>query len=85
MLRFWEADRGLSLILPLLVIIDFVLPVLLTPDSTGRFVADLTFSALLVAGVFTAAESRGVRFAVVALTAATLLVPSRGSTTASSL
>jgi hypothetical protein len=74
MLRFWEADRGLSLILPLLVIIVFVLPVLLTPDSTGRFVADLAFSALLVAGAFTASASRGVRFAVAAFTAAALLV-----------
>jgi hypothetical protein len=74
MLRFWEADRGLSILLPLLVIIVFVLPVLLTPDSTGRLVADLAFSALLVAGAFTAAASRGVRFAVVAFTAAALLV-----------
>ena len=74
MLRFWEADRGLSLILPLLVIIIFVLPVLLTPDSTGRLIDDLAFSVLIVAGAFTAAESRGVRFAVVAVTAVTLLV-----------
>jgi hypothetical protein len=74
MLRFWEADRGLSIVLALLVVIVFVLPVLLTPDSTGRLVADLAFSALLIAGAFTAAESRRVRFAVVAFTAATLLV-----------
>jgi len=74
MLRFWEADRGLSLILPLLVIIIFVLPVLLTPDSTGRLIDDLAFSVLIVAGAFTAAESRRVRFAVVAVTAVTLLV-----------
>jgi hypothetical protein len=74
MLRFWEADRGLSILLPLLVIIVFILPVLLTPDSTGRLMANLAFSALLVAGAFTAAESRRVRFAVVAFTAAALLV-----------
>ena len=74
MLRFWEADRGLSIVLALLVIVIFVLPALLTPDSTGRFVADLAFSALLVAGTFTAAESRRVRLAVVGFTAATLLM-----------
>jgi hypothetical protein len=74
MLRFWEADRGLSILLALLVTIIFVLPVLLTPDSTGRLVADLAFSALLLAGAFTAAESRRVRLAVVAFTAAILLV-----------
>jgi hypothetical protein len=74
MLRFWEADRGLSIILPLLVIIVFVLPVLQTPDSTGRLAADLAFSALLVAGTFTAAASRRVRFAVAAFTTVSLLV-----------
>jgi hypothetical protein len=74
MLRFWEADRGLSILLILLVVIIFVLPVLLSPDPTGRLVADLAFSALLVAGAFTAAESRRVRLAVVAFTAATLLL-----------
>jgi hypothetical protein len=74
MLRFWEADRGLSILLPLLVIIVFVMPVLLTSDSTGRLASDLAFSVLLIAGAFTAAESRGVRFAVVAVTAASLLV-----------
>jgi hypothetical protein len=40
--------RGLSIILALLVITVFVLPVLLTPDSTGRLVNNLAFSALLV-------------------------------------
>lgn len=58
MRRFWEADRGLSIILALLVITIFVLPVLLMPDSTGRLVSNLAFSALPVAGAFTAAESR---------------------------
>jgi hypothetical protein len=74
MRRFWEADRGLSIILALLVITVFVLPVLLSPDSTGRLVSNLAFSALLVAGAFTAAESRRVRFTVVTLTVVALLV-----------
>jgi hypothetical protein len=74
MLRFWEADRGLSIILALLVLIVFVLPVLIASDSTGRIASDLAFSALLVAGAFTAAESHRVRLTAVALTAAVLLV-----------
>lgn len=74
MLRFWEADRGLSFILALLIVIIFVLPVLLTPDPGGRLVADLAFSALLVAGAFTAAESRWMRFSVTVLATAALLI-----------
>ena len=74
MLRFWEADRGLSLILALLVVIVFVLPVVLTHDQTGRLVTDLAFSMLLIAGAFTAAESRGIRVTVVTFTVAALLV-----------
>ena len=74
MLRFWEADRGLSIILALLVIVVFVLPVALTADSTGRFTSNLAFSALLVAGAYTATGSRRVRLTVSMLTAAVLLL-----------
>ena len=74
MLQFWEADRGLPIILALLVIIVFVLPVLLTRDPTGRLASNIAFSVLLVAGAVTAAESRRVRFAVAVLAAAALLV-----------
>lgn len=72
--HIWEADRGLSITLALLVIIIFVLPALLTPDSTGRLASNIVFSALLVAGAFTAAESRRARFTVVVFAAAALLV-----------
>lgn len=72
--QFWEADRGLSIVLVLLVVIIFSLPVLLTPDSAGRLVVDVAFSVLLLAGAYTTAELRRLRLAVVALTAATLLV-----------
>jgi hypothetical protein len=74
MLRFWEADRGFSIILALLVSIVFVLPSLRTPDSTEWLVKNLAFSALLIAGAFTVAESRWVRVGVAALAAAALLV-----------
>lgn len=74
MLRFWRADRGLSIILVLLVAIVFVLPVLLAPDSTGRFVRDLAFSALLIAGAVAATEWRWARVVVAALAIVALLV-----------
>jgi hypothetical protein len=72
--QFWEADRGLSIVLVLLVVIIFVLPVLLKPDSAGQLVVDVAFSVLLLAGAYTTVELRRVRLAVLALTAATLLV-----------
>lgn len=74
MLRFWEADRGLSIILALLIVIIFVLPVLLSPGPAGRLVVDVAFSALVVAGTFTAAQSRGVRFSVAVFAVVTLLL-----------
>lgn len=65
MLRFWAEDRGLSIFLALLVIVIFVLPVLPMPGSVARFVGNLAFSALLVAGVVTAGQWRWMRVAVV--------------------
>jgi len=72
--RFWEADRGLTIVLVLLVVIIFVLPVVLNPDPAGRLGVEFAFSMLRLAGAFTTAESRRLRLAAVALTAATLLV-----------
>ena len=74
MLRFWEADRGLSIILILLVTIIFVLPVVLTPSPTERFVRNFIFSALLITGAVTVIESRWQRVVVAALAMAALLV-----------
>ena len=74
MRRFWEADRGLTIVLVLLTVIIFVLPVVLNPDPAGRLGVEFAFSMLLLAGAFTTAESRRLRLAAVALTAATLLV-----------
>jgi hypothetical protein len=74
MLRFWEADHGLSILLALLVAIVFVLPAVMVSDSTGRIASDLAFSALLVAGAITAAESRWVRVSVASLAGAAFLV-----------
>ena len=74
MLRFWKADRGLSIILALLVLIVFVLPALMASDSTGRIANDLAFSVLLIAGAVAVSESRWVRVGVATLAVAALLV-----------
>lgn len=51
LLRFWTADRSLSILLGLLILIIFVLAALATPGLLSRLAADVAFSLLLVAGV----------------------------------
>ena len=51
MLRFWAADRGLSLFLALLVAVVFVLPVFGRLGPLGSLAGDIAFSALLASGV----------------------------------
>jgi hypothetical protein len=74
LLHFWEADRSLSIFLVLLVYIIFIMPVLLAPDSLGRFVGNLAFTALLIVGTFTVGKSRGMRFGMMLLAVVALLV-----------
>jgi len=72
--RFRDTDRGLSILLALLVIVVFVLPAASTPRVDARFAGDLAFSALLIAGAVATSERRWIRFAVAVLVAAALLV-----------
>ena len=74
MLRFRDTDRGLSILLVLLVIVVFVLPAASTPRVEERMAGDLAFSALLLAGAVAASERGWMRFVVAALVAAALLV-----------
>jgi len=74
MLRFRDTDRGLSILLVLLVIVVFVLPAASTPRVEERMAGDLAFSALLLAGAVAAFERGWMRFVVAALVAAALLV-----------
>ena len=74
MLRFWEADRGLSIILALVVMIIFVLPVVLTPSPLENFVRNIIFSALLITGAISVIEVRWERIVVTMLTMVALLV-----------
>jgi len=49
--RFWNEDRGLSILLALLVVTIFVLPPLVPPGSGRSAWGDLLFVLLLIAGV----------------------------------
>jgi hypothetical protein len=74
LLRFWAADRGLSLFLALLVAVVFVLPVFGRLGPLGSLAGDIAFSALLVAGALTLTERRWLRWAVPPFAMIALLV-----------
>jgi Ion channel len=74
LLRFWITDRGLSVFLALLIVVVFVLPVLVPVGLFGKFIADLLFSLLLVAGVAAVSERRWAFVTVSAVAAAALFV-----------
>ena len=58
LLRFWAADRGLSIFLGLLILIIFVLPAFATPGLLSRLAGNVAFSLLLVAGAVAMPEYR---------------------------
>jgi voltage-gated potassium channel Kch len=74
LLRFWAADRGLSLFLVLLIAVVFVLPVFNRLGPMGSLAGDIVLSALLVAGALTLPERRWMRWAVPPFTAIALLI-----------
>ena len=74
LLRFWAADRSLSILLGLLVLIIFVLPALATPGLLSRLAADVAFSLLLVAGVAVMPEQRWMQLVVPPLAMLALIV-----------
>lgn len=74
MLRFWAADRGLSLFLVLLIAVVFVLPVFNRLGPMGSLAGDIVLSALLVAGALTLPERRWMRWAVPPFAAIALLI-----------
>ncbi len=83
MLRFWAADRGLSLFLALLIAVVFVLPVFGRQGPLGSLAGDIAFSALLVAGALSLPERRWLRWAVPPFAAIALLIRWAGVATAS--
>jgi len=82
-LRFWAADRGLSLFLALLITIVLVLPAFGRPGPLGTLIGDMVFSALLVAGALTLPERRWLRWSVPPVAAIALLVRWAGVATVS--
>jgi hypothetical protein len=74
LLRFWAADRGLSLFLALLVAVVFVLPVFGRLGPLGSLAGNIAFSALLVAGALTLPERRWLRWFVPPIAAIALLI-----------
>ena len=74
LLRFWAADRGLSLFLFLLIAVVFVLPVFSRLGPLGSLTGDIVLSALLVAGALTLPERRWMRWAVPPFAVIALLI-----------
>lgn len=64
LLRFWEGDSSLAVILGLLLILIFVWPALATPAQPVEYLRDIAFSALLLAGAMTAMKFSWLRLAV---------------------
>jgi len=83
LLRFWAADRGLSLFLALLIAVVFVLPVFGRLGPLGSLAGDIAFSALLIAGALSLPERRWLRWTVPPFTAIALLIRWAGVSTAS--
>ena len=83
LLRFWAADRGLSLFLALLVAVVFVLPVFGRLGPLGSLAGNIAFSALLVAGALSLPERRWLRWAVPPFAAIALIIRWAGVATAS--
>ena len=74
LLRFWEGDNSMPVILALLVLLIFVWPVLITPAQPVEYVRDIAFSALLLAGAITAMKYSWLRLVVGAILGVSLLV-----------
>jgi voltage-gated potassium channel Kch len=74
LLRFWEGDGGLPVILALLAVTIFVSPVVDTPAHPVAPLRDIAFSALLLAGAMTATNIRWLHMGVLAVVALSLLL-----------
>lgn len=70
----WASDRGLSIFLALLVITAFVLPPLVPFRVSGRFLTDLFFSLLLIAGVSSVSRWRWAFYLMTGVAITALLV-----------
>lgn len=74
LLRFWEGDSSLAVILGLLLILLFVWPALVTPAQSVDYLRDIAFSALLLAGATTAMKFGWLRLVVAVVLGVALVV-----------
>jgi voltage-gated potassium channel Kch len=72
--RFWVTDRGLSILLLLLVVLIFIVPVSGLTRTFSRLVIDALFTLLMVAGVVSVSRQRGAVIAVFCVAVAGLAV-----------
>lgn len=72
--RFWESDRGLSIVLIVLAVMIFVVPVSNLDDAFGRLLIDALFTLLMLAGVATVSKQRSAVIAVAVVALAGLAV-----------
>jgi len=72
--RFWETDRGLTILLFLLVVLILVVPALGFTTASGRIVIDALFTLLMLAGAAAVSKKRGATIAVSGVAIAGLAV-----------
>jgi Ion channel len=72
--RFWNSDRGLSVLLPLVFAMAFVVPALELVGRLGRLVLDVAFTLILLAGVATVSRYKNLTVAVGALSVVALAI-----------
>ena len=72
--RFWETDRGLSLLLIILLILIFVVPASGFSEHGGRLVIDALFSLLMLAGVSAISRQRTATIVVSVIAVAGLAI-----------
>ena len=72
--RFWSQDRGLSIVLALLLVSIFVIPPFVPTGSGRSAVGDVFFALLLIAGVRALYARRFARWVLMPVTAITVSV-----------
>ena len=72
--RFWATDRGLSIVLGLLVVVVFLLPLLRPTAPLRKVVSDIVFSLLLISGAVSVSERRSTFLLISVVATAALLV-----------
>jgi len=72
--RFWSQDRGLSIVLALLLVSIFVIPPFVPTGSGRSAVGDVVFALLLIAGVRALYARRFARWVLMPVTAITVSV-----------